>query len=116
MSKHNRQAALTILVASLALATSCKSSVSGEEERGTVLATRNDAGEGLGVGEQTAMGGTAARSIALTPECADFTEEAFGIISSHCTECHGNGQMQGGFSSVLDVPAMIMQGRIIPGQ
>jgi mono/diheme cytochrome c family protein len=45
--------------------------------------------------------------------CAALATEAESMLTQYCQSCHGNGGREGGFGSVLDVPAMLSQGKLV---
>jgi mono/diheme cytochrome c family protein len=47
-------------------------------------------------------------------DCSRAESEAQRILSERCASCHDNGASQGGFSSVLEVDALLRQGRVVP--
>ena len=59
----------------------------------------------------TAPGPVAAPSI----DCDDSAQRYVSFAKAHCASCHGPGSPgAGGFASVLDVPALIASGKVVP--
>lgn len=54
---------------------------------------------------------------AVEPECEAQAEAAENVLSTYCASCHGpSSSAKGGFSTVLDVSALISSGKIVKNQ
>jgi hypothetical protein len=121
----------------LVFGAACKSSVSGDETNANPssndLATPQDAGMpaypspndpnagGAPASKPAPDGGTASGAGGNSKpgstddmRCAELAAEVEWILTDYCSGCHANGNTQGGFGAVLDVPKMIASGKIIP--
>lgn len=48
-------------------------------------------------------------------DCDTIAGSAELVMDTYCAGCHGGGIAQGGFGGVLNVPALIATGRVVPG-
>jgi mono/diheme cytochrome c family protein len=114
----------------------CKSSVSGDETNANpsssdldspqadagMAATPwvNDPGVGGGSAPAPAADAGTGPGLAQDPapsddtRCAELAAEVEWILTDYCSGCHANGNTQGGFGAVLDVPKLVSSGKIVP--
>ncbi len=79
----------------------------------------DDAGGGNGgTANGGAANGGATGGNVLPPEpCGEVALAAKAVLNTNCASCHTAGaQAKGGFANVLDAPALVASGKIVPGK
>lgn len=77
--------------------------------------TEADASTSMGDSGGSSEGDTGTEGGETGSLCATITEQAFAILEENCSGCHSPPANQGGFDTVLDVDALLVEGRIVAG-
>jgi mono/diheme cytochrome c family protein len=126
-----------LALAALIWAAGCSSTISVPDGRATPSsepARRTDAAPNAAPTDLAATGGAASKPPPGKPNdplsasndapvkeppddraCDELANAAGTMLTRYCADCHANGNAQGGFGDVLDVPSMIARALIVPG-
>jgi mono/diheme cytochrome c family protein len=116
-----------LCLATLFWASGCSSEISatGRPQAGFTERTSSSDAAKPGAGWKPALGniggalsgssGPQVPAAAMASTCEELANAAEAMLKRYCVGCHGDGNAQGGFGDVLDVPAMIARSLLVPG-